>query len=586
MSIPLLLTTLLTTSVVFGSPNLRRAPQVYDACINTNDIALTFDDGPYIYLRSISDQFTAAGAKATFFFNGNNWDCIYNPDRISDINHTWSHADLTTLSTAQIQDGMFRVEEALSRIIGIKPAFMRPPYGSYNGNIQSIAAARGQNLALWDWDTGDADGNTTAQSEALYNDVVSAKVKNALILEHETEETTATVLVPFAIKLFQGKGYNLVTMAQCLGVDPYQAIGVAQQQTSAWTCDDTPDPGEACSGSIACETGTPVFSSTTTSASASKTTTTTTTSSATAVPTGVTIRPGASASTCLTASSNADGATVVVQPCTANNAAQAWVQNGQTLVVFGNKCLDVTNGVTNTNGVKMQIWSCTPGGGDAAQHWTTTSTKTIQWVGQTECLDLSGGSLTSGNQVQVWLCETGNTNQVWNLVASSSTSSSISSTPTSTSASASKTTTTTTSSSAVAVPTGVTIRPGASASTCLSASSNTNGATVVVQPCTANNAAQSWVQNGQTLVVFGNMCLDVTNGVTNTNGVKMQIWSCTPGGGDAAQHWTTTSTKTIQWVGQTECLDLSGGSLTSGNQVQVWLCEAGNTNQVWNLVAN
>ncbi|KAJ7080229.1 carbohydrate esterase family 4 protein [Mycena epipterygia] len=244
MSINLVLSTLLTVSAVWGRPNLeyRATPQVYDACINANDIALTFDDGPYIYLRSISDQFTAAGAKATFFMNGNNWDCIYNADRIADVkyayaaghmigSHTWSHADLTSLSTTQIQDAMFRMEEAFSRILGIKPAFMRPPYGDYNDNIQSIAAARGQSLALWDWDTGDADGNTTAQSEALYNDVANAKVKNALILEHETEETTATTLVPYALNLFKSKGYNLVTMAQCLGVDPYQAIGVPQTQS-------------------------------------------------------------------------------------------------------------------------------------------------------------------------------------------------------------------------------------------------------------------------------------------------------------------------------------------------------------------
>ncbi|KAJ7254460.1 carbohydrate esterase family 4 protein [Mycena rebaudengoi] len=244
MPIGLVLSTLLTASAVWGHPNLehRSTPQVYEACIDANDIALTFDDGPYIYFRSISDQFTAAGAKATFFMNGNNFDCIYNADRISDVkyayaaghmigSHTWSHADLTTLSTAQIQDGMFRMEEAFSRIIGIRPAFMRPPFGEYNSNVQSIAAARGQSVALWDWDTGDADGNTTAQSEAVYNDVANAKVQNALILEHETEETTANTLVSFAIKLFQSKGYNLVTMAQCLGVDPYQAVGVPQQQS-------------------------------------------------------------------------------------------------------------------------------------------------------------------------------------------------------------------------------------------------------------------------------------------------------------------------------------------------------------------
>ncbi|KAJ7640792.1 carbohydrate esterase family 4 protein, partial [Mycena polygramma] len=208
------------------------------------------NSGPYIYLRSISDQFTAAGAKATFFMNGNNWDCIYNPDRIADVkrayaaghmiaSHSWSHAHLIPLSTAQIQDTMFRMEEAFSRILGIKPAFMRPPYGEYNGEIQSIASARGQNLALWDWDTGDADGNTTAQSEAVYNDIVNGHLKHAVILEHEIEgmysNTTATILVGYALKLFKSKGYNaiqqLVTLAQCVGQNPYQAVGVPQPES-------------------------------------------------------------------------------------------------------------------------------------------------------------------------------------------------------------------------------------------------------------------------------------------------------------------------------------------------------------------
>jgi peptidoglycan/xylan/chitin deacetylase (PgdA/CDA1 family) len=44
--------------------------KVYSSCKNSNQIALTFDDGPYIYLRNISDQLTKAGAKGTFFMNG------------------------------------------------------------------------------------------------------------------------------------------------------------------------------------------------------------------------------------------------------------------------------------------------------------------------------------------------------------------------------------------------------------------------------------------------------------------------------------------------------------------------------------
>jgi hypothetical protein len=47
----------------------------------------------------------------------------------------------------------------------------------------------------------------------------------------------------------------------------------------------------------------------------------------------------------------------------------------------------------------MQIWSCTPGEGDAAQHFTLTADRRIQWANTAECLDLTDGSLTSGNQV-------------------------------------------------------------------------------------------------------------------------------------------------------------------------------------------
>jgi hypothetical protein len=62
--------------------------------------------------------------------------------------------------------------------------------------------------------------------------------------------------------------------------------------------------------------------------------------------------------------------------------------------------LDVTNGST-ANGVKMQIWACTPGAGDAAQHFTVTSANQIEWANTAECLDLTDGSLTSGNQVRI-----------------------------------------------------------------------------------------------------------------------------------------------------------------------------------------
>ncbi|KAF7319735.1 hypothetical protein MKEN_00755700 [Mycena kentingensis (nom. inval.)] len=561
-------TTLAALSTAQAHPHLEaRAPQVYEKCVKANDIALTFDDGPYTHLRSISDQFTAAGGKATFFFNGNNYGCIYDSARAADVkyayaaghqigSHTWSHPDLATLSTAQIHDNFYRIDEALSRILGIRPAFMRPPFGSYNGNVQSISIARGQSLALWDWDTEDANGASVSFSKGVYDQVASSHPSNALILEHETVDTTPTQLVPYAIKLFKSKGYNLVTMAECLGVAPYQVVGVPQDRTSAWTCDGTPWSETFCGGSsgIACKSGIPPVATTTSGPGNPP--------SATPTPNQY-IHPKASATKCLAAASNTDGAAVTVQDCV-ESTSQAWTITGTgALSIYGgSKCLDVTGGAT-ASGTKLQIWSCSSG--NANQKWTV-SGSAIQWTDHSQCVDLTGGSTTNGNVMQIWSC-TGGANQQFTRTTGPGSSSG--------------------GGGGGGTTTGKTIRPNKASNICLAASSNADGAAVVVQPCAEGTPSQAWVQNGQTIVVHDNKCLDVTNGNT-ANGAKFQIWTCTPGQGGAAQHFTVTADKTIQWTGQGKCLDLTNGSTASGTVQQTWDCSptagAPYSNQVWNWV--
>lgn len=42
------------------------------SCVNVGDVAITYDDGPYIYTAAMLDNFKAHGAVATFFITGNN----------------------------------------------------------------------------------------------------------------------------------------------------------------------------------------------------------------------------------------------------------------------------------------------------------------------------------------------------------------------------------------------------------------------------------------------------------------------------------------------------------------------------------
>jgi peptidoglycan/xylan/chitin deacetylase (PgdA/CDA1 family) len=101
--------------------------------------------------------------------------------------YTWAYKDLTTLSEAEdINSEMGRVEEALERIIGVKPAFTRPPYGNINNLVSQVVGARGQKLVTWDFDSGDSTGSSAEQSIQDYQNLADQHPSTVLALNHET----------------------------------------------------------------------------------------------------------------------------------------------------------------------------------------------------------------------------------------------------------------------------------------------------------------------------------------------------------------------------------------------------------------
>ncbi|KAF9048889.1 carbohydrate-binding module family 13 protein [Panaeolus papilionaceus] len=125
------------------------------------------------------------------------------------------------------------------------------------------------------------------------------------------------------------------------------------------------------------------------------------------------LQPALNNAQCLTATANSDGAAVSIQACS-NSASQKWVFNGNTIRVFGNKCLDVPEGST-TDGTKLQIWSCSAEG-NANQKWDYNFWENrITWVGKGKCLDMTKGITTNGQLPQIWSCRQNNINQVWDV---------------------------------------------------------------------------------------------------------------------------------------------------------------------------
>ncbi|PPQ66717.1 hypothetical protein CVT24_008818 [Panaeolus cyanescens] len=240
----LIFTVALSVSTVLGLPSgtttpsefSKRAPQVITSCTKDKTAALTFDDGPHWFVYDVSKTLLANDAKGTFFFNGDNFGCIYTEDQAKRVkyaydkghqvaSHTWAHANLTTLNWDQIHHQFWLMEEALEKITGAYPAFARPPYGAYNQQVLDAAAIRGQSIVNWDFDSGDSAGLTAQQSIQRYKDVAEiTKPKSVLALNHDTYQTTAQVVLPEAIKALKGAGYKLVTVAECLGMAPYQRV--------------------------------------------------------------------------------------------------------------------------------------------------------------------------------------------------------------------------------------------------------------------------------------------------------------------------------------------------------------------------
>jgi len=231
----------------FGSLSKRAPAAVFTKCTKPNTVALTFDDGPYQWHEEVAQMLNQAGAKGTFFVNGNNYDCIYDNSVASQLlqsfqeghqiaSHTWSHPHMTQISSSQLSGELSKIDTALQKILGVKSAFLRPPYGEYNDAVRNAVGNNGQSIVTWDFDSGDSVGATAAQSKASYDSVFAQKPSNLLALNHETVDSTVHDVLPYVLSKYGNSGYDFVTVAECLGMSAYTSQGSPGTRDSSWQC--------------------------------------------------------------------------------------------------------------------------------------------------------------------------------------------------------------------------------------------------------------------------------------------------------------------------------------------------------------
>ena len=159
-------------------------------------VALTFDDGPTPETNAILDELKLYHLKATFFLIGLNVQAY--PEIAQRIireghnvgNHTWDHQDLTLLTDDEINQELKSTNDIIRQVTGVRPKFVRPPYGSTNAAVRAVMAKYFLTEVIWSQDSWDWAGATTP---AILNQLTLVPSGGTLMMHDHLPNTLAAI---------------------------------------------------------------------------------------------------------------------------------------------------------------------------------------------------------------------------------------------------------------------------------------------------------------------------------------------------------------------------------------------------------
>lgn len=179
-------------------------------------IAITFDDGPSgRYTGRLLDGLKERNVKASFFLIGENAE--ENPELVERIykeghligNHTYSHVQMTHLSEKAAVREIERTDQVISAITGEHVAYMRPPFGAWQRELE----VRMEVLpVLWSVDPLDW---TTENVDEIVSKVVTEVEEGDIILLHDCYASSVEAALRI-VDILQKEGYEFVTVDRLL----------------------------------------------------------------------------------------------------------------------------------------------------------------------------------------------------------------------------------------------------------------------------------------------------------------------------------------------------------------------------------
>jgi len=180
-------------------------------------IAFTFDDGPHPQMTErLLKILNESQVRATFFVVGKQVEL--HPELVQKIfsegheiaNHTYSHRNMTTLSSQDIIGELEKTDRLVASITDQKMKYFRPPGGQYNQEVVESAKNLGYEMVLW---TVLPQDHLNPSPELIRDRVLKNVSNQGIVLFHSGIENTLIAL-PKVISTLRKQGYSFVTISQ------------------------------------------------------------------------------------------------------------------------------------------------------------------------------------------------------------------------------------------------------------------------------------------------------------------------------------------------------------------------------------
>ncbi|WP_229675037.1 polysaccharide deacetylase family protein [Terrabacter tumescens] len=196
-------------------------------------VALTFDAGSgNEAVASILRTLAAEGVPGSFFLTGQFVDDF--PASARAIagrypvgNHTYTHPDLTTLTSSSVRAEIRKAAARITAVTGQDPRpWFRFPFGAVDARTISVVNAECYVPFRWTVDTLGWKGTSGGQSVAsVVSRVVSAARPGEIVLmhvgAHPTDHSTLDAdALPRMIRELRARGYSFVTLSAVIGPAP------------------------------------------------------------------------------------------------------------------------------------------------------------------------------------------------------------------------------------------------------------------------------------------------------------------------------------------------------------------------------